>query len=633
MGIRGAKLCLDPEAGVLTAQTELLGSFVDPPEVGFALAALHQTLDWTPQALEMVGGRAPTARAGSNDPREWWRSADVDPDTAVNRVRAMLQAEDLEPLMDSDEILTFLTERGLLIFVEPSSDGNFLELRARVAEDVDPVLPAVAETLTTNRRIVFGGLSVISASREVVVEHDLLTTSLDPQEFFVALDSIAAVADGFCDSIADALEGRPATISGTGDTERSSNWGSFSQTTTGGTASGFRIRPGECVGPYEIEDELGSGAFGTVYRAKDPRLPRSVALKVLKPQWVFDEPTRERFLREARLAARINHPHLVKVHDIGEAETGLTVYVAYDLVAGDSLERVVEDGVLEPDRVARLARQIAGALQALHDEGFVHRDIKPANVMLWRPGSPLEAAIVLHLGVAHGYETPDATRRTTYAPGTLYFQGPEADQGVTDDPRLDQYALAATAFELMAGVGVFGDPESLYALQRRKHTLALESLEHDGVALPGVEEVLRRALDPDPDKRFHTVEDFAEALETSVLREAERAPMRPKGEQTTPPRPAPPGALVPYRTWEVEEVPDPLTAPPRELAGPLLRIVRTEGPVVAERAFRLMLEGSGRRQLSSGIEKRLASAVRKLVGMACSKRSRNGADASLVTPS
>lgn len=616
VGFRGAKLCLDPEDGVLTARTELLGSFIDPPEVGFALAALHQTLEWAPDALDLVGGRVPRTSGSANDPAAWWPEGKIDPPLALDRVRSMVSAEGTEPLLDADGALTFLTNGALLIVVEPSPDGNFIELRARLVENIDPTHPAVSETLTTNCRIAFGGLSAISTAREVVVEHDLLTSSLDSQEFFAALNSVADVADGFCDSIAEALQGQPARVLPEAYAKGTSSWGSSFETSTGGTASGLRVTPGEYVGLYEIEDELGSGTFGTVYRAKDPRLPRSVALKVLKPQLVFEDAARDRFLKEARLAALVNHPHLVKVHDVGESDP--FVYVAYDLVDGEPLDRLIRDaGALDPDRVVRLVGQVAGALQALHDEGIVHRDVKPANLMVWRPGSALEAAIVLDLGVAHGYETPDAIRLTTYAEGTPYYQGPEAESGVWDDPRLDQYALAATAFELIAGTPVFGEPSSRYDLQERKRSMTLESLEHPGANMPRVEQVLGRALDPEPAKRFETIEQFAEALDEAVLRsqlgefEADRASARGATSSGSAAR----GRLSPYVVWtaESETVPDPLTAPVRELAKPLVRIVETEGPVVAERAFRLMLEGSGRRQLSSGIEKRLASAVRKLV--------------------
>src|SRR5438067_12077033 len=150
----------------------------------------------------------------------------------------------------------------------------------------------------------------------------------------------------------------------------------------GGDVGGFPdIRPGRVLAGYRIESVIGRGGMGVVYLAEHLRLKRKVALKVLAPELASDERFRQRFLVEAELAASLEHPNIVPIHDAGEAE-GL-LYIAMRLIEGRDLKSLIEhEGPLEPERTASMISQVASALDAAHAKGLIHRDVKPANVLL-----------------------------------------------------------------------------------------------------------------------------------------------------------------------------------------------------------------------------------------------------------
>ena len=154
------------------------------------------------------------------------------------------------------------------------------------------------------------------------------------------------------------------------------------------------LAPGTRLGPYEIVVPLGAGGMGEVYKAHDTRLERDVALKVLPAEALGDEMARARLVREARLASRLNHPHICTIHDVGESE-GQT-YVAMELVEGQPLSSRLADGPLPIDQVLRYGQQMADALAHAHARGVVHRDFKSANVVV----TPEGQAKVLNFGLA-----------------------------------------------------------------------------------------------------------------------------------------------------------------------------------------------------------------------------------------
>lgn len=207
---------------------------------------------------------------------------------------------------------------------------------------------------------------------------------------------------------------------------------------------------GEHLGRYQIEALLGRGGMAAVYRALDPALQRAVALKVLYPQFLADPELVERFRREAITAAALDHPHIVPIYDVGEAD-GM-VYLAMKLLPGPSLADVLQhEGRLPLARVAGLANEIAAALDEAHHEGIVHRDIKPGNVLFDRHGR----AILTDFGIAKSLESTALTE-TSVLIGTPDYIAPEQIDhelaiGGKVDARADIYAFGALLYRALTG--------------------------------------------------------------------------------------------------------------------------------------------------------------------------------------
>jgi serine/threonine protein kinase/tetratricopeptide (TPR) repeat protein len=220
-----------------------------------------------------------------------------------------------------------------------------------------------------------------------------------------------------------------------------------------GTLSGKR------VGPYVVEERVGLGGMGEVYRARDERLGRFVAIKALAPALSTDEFARRRFLRETRLACRVTHPYVATVHDVLD-EDG-RVLLVMEWLSGDSLSSVLATGPVPATRAGIYAREIAEALQAVHRAGVVHRDLKPANVMLTPDGH----IKVMDFGVAlHVFEPDDAPRTPASAErltrdgrgvGTISYMSPEQLRGGPIDARSDLFALGILLWELLTGAHPF----------------------------------------------------------------------------------------------------------------------------------------------------------------------------------
>src|SRR5262245_60735238 len=193
------------------------------------------------------------------------------------------------------------------------------------------------------------------------------------------------------------------------------------------------LKPGTRLGPYEIVNPLGAGGMGEVYRARDTRLHREVALKVLPPALVADSARRERFVQEARAASALEHPHIAVIHEIGDAD-GIT-FIAMELLRGEPLSNVIARGPLRPTRALELASEMAEGLARAHETGIVHRDLKPANVMLTEDGH----AKIIDFGLAKLVEAlgQDATAVTAarnltesgMVLGTPVYMSPEQTLG------------------------------------------------------------------------------------------------------------------------------------------------------------------------------------------------------------
>ncbi len=221
------------------------------------------------------------------------------------------------------------------------------------------------------------------------------------------------------------------------------------------------LAPGSTFAGYRIEDEIGRGGMGVVYRATDLRLERPVALKLITPELAADERFRERFLRESKLAASLGHPHILPIFSAGEE--GGQLYLAMRYVEGGDLNRLVAaEGTLAPERALRICGQVAGALDAAHEKGLVHRDVKPANVLLDEHEDGYLADFGLTKQLAGG-ETATATGQLV---GTLDYLAPEQIRGEELDGRTDEYALACLLYECFAGKPPFRretEAETLWA--------------------------------------------------------------------------------------------------------------------------------------------------------------------------
>src|SRR5438067_1472638 len=212
------------------------------------------------------------------------------------------------------------------------------------------------------------------------------------------------------------------------------------------------LNPGSRLGPYEITAPLGAGGMGEVYRARDTRLLRDVAVKVLPSHLSSSPEVRSRFEREARTVSSLNHPHICVLHDVGRQ--GDTDYLVMELVEGESLAQRLARGPLPAPEVLRLGAQIADALDRAHRAGVVHRDLKPGNVMLSKGGAKLmDFGLARAFGLAGSAGASNVTAMTHsptvaqpltaegFIVGTFQYMSPEQLEGRESDPRSDLWAL------------------------------------------------------------------------------------------------------------------------------------------------------------------------------------------------
>jgi serine/threonine protein kinase len=199
---------------------------------------------------------------------------------------------------------------------------------------------------------------------------------------------------------------------------------------------------------YEVERELGRGGMSVVYCARDTRLGRRVAVKVLPPDLAHDPAVRTRFAREAHTAAQLAHPHIVPIHDVGERDG--VAYLVMALVSGGNLATLMaREGRLSSNETRRLLREIADALDFAHQRGVIHRDIKPDNILL---DGDSGRAMVSDFGIARAMEAGGRLTATGAAVGTPTYMSPEQAVGERQlDGRCDIYALGVVAYQMLAG--------------------------------------------------------------------------------------------------------------------------------------------------------------------------------------
>jgi eukaryotic-like serine/threonine-protein kinase len=261
---------------------------------------------------------------------------------------------------------------------------------------------------------------------------------------------------------------------------------------------------GSAFGPYRIVDSLGRGGMASVYRAHDTALDRQVALKVLPAEFLHDPAFAERFRQEARVAAKLEHPHIVPVHAFGIEQEW--PWMAMRLVSGGSLAQRVKRGPLPPREVAALLRDVAAALDYAHARGIVHRDVKPANVLLDDAGR----AYLADFGIARMLEGSSVATATGLIQGTPSYMAPEQAMGARVDRRADVYALGVMAFECLTGRVPYTGTTPVAILMKHVQEPVPEPTE-DEVA-PPLAAVLRRCLAKAPGDRWPTAGAFVEAL-------------------------------------------------------------------------------------------------------------------------
>src|SRR5262245_17621064 len=212
------------------------------------------------------------------------------------------------------------------------------------------------------------------------------------------------------------------------------------------------ITPGTKIGPYEILSWLGAGGMGVVYRARDSRLGRDVAIKLIPESFAADASRLQRFEQEARAAGQLNHPNILAVYDVG-AHDGAP-YIVAELLEGESLRNRLHGGELGPRKAVDYARQIAEGLAAAHDKGIVHRDINPDNLFVTNEGR----IKLLDFGIAKLTQEPDEAARFTGAPtataagmvvGTAAYMSPEQVRGEAVDVRSDIFSFGAVLYEML----------------------------------------------------------------------------------------------------------------------------------------------------------------------------------------
>ena len=209
------------------------------------------------------------------------------------------------------------------------------------------------------------------------------------------------------------------------------------------------LNAGAIIAGYRVESEVGRGSMGTVYLARDLALERAVALKVLVPELARDERFRERFLSESRLAASLEHPHIVPIYSAGEDDGNLFIAMRY--VEGRDLDALLGDvGKLEPGQSVALLRQIAEALDTAHERGLVHRNVKPANILV-APDSRGDLAYLCDFGLAKHASTVSSLTGDRAIIGTVDYLAPEQVEGRPVDGRVDVYALGCVLYQSLTG--------------------------------------------------------------------------------------------------------------------------------------------------------------------------------------
>jgi len=316
---------------------------------------------------------------------------------------------------------------------------------------------------------------------------------------------------------------------------------------------------------YHVESEIGRGGMSVVYRARDVRLNRPVAIKVLPPELAYDSAIRLRFTREAQTSAQLSHPHIVPIYDVGE-RAGVAYFVMAHITGGN-LATLLGRAPRPPiDEVRRIVREIADALEYAHERGVVHRDIKPDNILLDADGG---RAMVTDFGIARAIEAGSRLTVTGIAVGTPAYMSPEQAMGEREvDGRSDIYSLGVVAYQMLTGRLPFtgSNPMALLLKHVNERPRPIADLRPD--APKAMREAIERCLMKDREDRWETAGAFRDALSANDLPAAWRSDHREPVRYTSPRR----GSPVAENRVALSNLP----------SGPVLSATRSGKPIVME---------------------------------------------------
>jgi len=276
------------------------------------------------------------------------------------------------------------------------------------------------------------------------------------------------------------------------------------------------IPAGTKLGPYEIQSQIGAGGMGEVYRARDSRLGREVAIKILPESFAQDAERLRRFEQESQAVAALNHPNILAIYDVGTRDG--SPYLVSELLEGENLRAILEKGPIPQRKAIEYAVQIANGLAAAHDKGIVHRDLKPDNLYVCRDGR----VKILDFGLAKmsAKETPgvDGATMTQHTAagvvmGTASYMAPEQVRGGQVDARTDMFSFGVVLYEMLSGKRVFqrdSAPETMTAILKED---VPEFTDTKLPVAPALERIARRCLEKSPEQRFQSAKDLAFALE------------------------------------------------------------------------------------------------------------------------
>ncbi len=263
----------------------------------------------------------------------------------------------------------------------------------------------------------------------------------------------------------------------------------------------------EQLGRYLIQEEIGKGGMGIVYRAYDPDIDRNLALKVLRPERTFEWEVTQRFLREAKAAGRLTHPNIVTIYDVGEDDG--RAFIAMEFLEGTPLSKLIKERKISFEEAVDYAIQIAGALDYAHKEGVVHRDIKPSNIII----TDEKRVKITDFGIARVQDVSLAEQtRTGQILGTPSYMAPEQVQGKKVDGRADLFSLGIILYEMISGKKPY-EGDNIASLFHSILTQDPEPITRIVAHIPKeLDKVLSRALEKDREKRYQTGKEFARDL-------------------------------------------------------------------------------------------------------------------------